>query len=129
MRYRVDDLPGIGAGAFTPVPSTNPIASSFGLVHVTASWGTDANVAPAPPAIPALTARGKSPNTAQSSDVSPDAMLPAGAIPSTANMGPERGAARIGMMRRRLNELPMPALDATRLALPAQSAPPAVGRP
>lgn len=122
IRYRVLDLPTVGTGAFTPIPTTNPVASSHGLVRVEASWGTEMVAAPKPAALPPITAAGTSdPNrSARGEDVTPDAILPAIAVAYVDNMGPECGAAGIGMARRRLCELPVPAVDPTRIPTVAQ---------
>lgn len=128
MRYRVDDLPAKGVGAFTPIPTTNPAASSWGLVAVAGAPGTMPVDAPKPQRtwLPSLTRRG-APDTAQRSDVAPDLAFPAVYVASVANMGPAADLG-LGMYARRLNPLPVPALDPTRVAVPAQSAPRVGGR-
>jgi len=129
MRYRVSDLPPNGVGAFTPIASTTPAASSYGLVEVFGAPGTEAVPAPSPQHIgylPSLTRSGGV-NSAQGSDVAPDVILPAIYVASAQNMGPEADAG-MGMTRRRYNELPVPALDPTRIPQVAQSAPSIGGR-
>lgn len=110
MRYRVNDLPPGCPGAFMPTPSTNAPASSFGLVHVTGSPGTDPVPAPGPNRswLPSLTRRGGV-DSAQGSTVVPDVILPAIYVPWATNMGPSADAG-IGMATRRLNPLPIPAV-------------------
>lgn len=110
MRYRVLDLPSKGAGAFTPLPSTNAQASSWGLVHVHGSPGTEAIPAPAPQRsyLPSQTRQGGI-DSAQGSMVAPDFILPSIYTASAANMGPEHDAG-IGMTARRYNAMPVPAL-------------------
>lgn len=123
IRYRVSDLPTVGTGAFTPLASTNPLASSHGLVRIEAAWGTSAVAAPKPAALPAVTARGIADGnaSARAEDVTPDFILPAIAIPYADNMGPEMDTG-IGMARRRLCEIPVPAVDPTRVPTVAQGA-------
>lgn len=110
MRYRVLDLPVKGAGAFMPVPTTNPRASSWGLVHVNGSPGTEAVPVPAPQRsyLPSQTRSGGV-NSAQGSDVAPDYILPSIYVAGTENMGPAADAG-VGMLARRLNPMPVPAL-------------------
>jgi len=129
VRYRVSDLPPIGVGAFTPIPSTTPAASSYGLVEVLGAPGTMPVYSPSPQTrgyLPSLTRAG-APNSAQDSDCAPDYILPAIYVPSADNMGPTDDAG-IGMARRRLCELPVPALDPTRIPQVAQTHPPIAGR-
>lgn len=129
MRYRVSDLPPNGVGAFTPIASTTPAASSYGLVEVYGAPGTEPVYSPSPQTVgylPSLTRRGGR-NSAQDSDCAPDVILPAIYIPSAQNMGPEADAG-MGMTRRRYNELPVPALDPTRIPQVAQTVPPIGGR-
>ena len=116
VAYRVLDLPPKGAGAFCPSPARNPVASSYGLVHVFGSPGTLPTPAPAPAAIPSLTVQGGV-NSAQGSNVSPDVILPAIYTASARNMGPAADAG-LGMARRRLNELPVRAVDPGRQPVP-----------
>lgn len=128
MRYRVLDLPAQGAGAFMPTPSTNAPASSWGLVHVHGSPGTDPVPAPAPQRtyLPSLTARGGV-DSAQGSMVAPDIILPSVYVAETANMGPSCDTG-LGMRVRRLNPLPIPALSWTRLPQVALNTPRYGGR-
>ena len=132
VRYRVDDLPNTGAAAFTPLPARNHVASSYGLVHVMGAPGTLAVPAPATPAVPSQTATvgavardGR--YSAQGSDVSPDVILPAIYIALADNMGPEDDTG-IGMVRRRLNELPVRAVDPGRKPVPVWMQFPAGGK-
>jgi hypothetical protein len=129
MRYRVSDLPPVGVGAFTPIPSTTPAASSYGLVEVYGAPGTEPVYSPSPQhsrGLPSLT-RQPPPDTAQDSDCAPDYILPSIYIASAANMGPTADAG-FGMARRRYCELPVPAVDPTRLPQVAQKVPPVGGR-
>ena len=129
MRYRVSDLPPVAVGAFTPIPTTTPAASSYGLVEVYGAPGTLPVPSPSPQHVgylPALTRRNP-PDTAQDSDCAPDYILPAIYIPSAQHMGPSADAG-LGMARRRLNELPVPAVDPTRIPEVAQTVPPVGGR-
>lgn len=126
MRYRVNDLPARGLGAFTPIPTTSPAASSQGLLRVTGAPGTDAVPAPDPAALPSLTARGGV-NSAQGSAVTPDVIFPSIYVASADNLGPEHDAG-IGMWRRRFCELPMPALNPGRVPVVAMGSPKVAGR-
>ena len=129
MRYRVSDLPPIGTGAFTPIPTTTPAASSYGLVEIFGAPGTLAVDAPSPQhltGLPSLTRQGGV-NSAQPSDVAPDVILPAIYIPSAKNMGPEADAG-FGMTRRRYCELPVPAVDSQRIPQVAMTVTPIAGR-
>ncbi len=104
-RYRVLDLPVQGAGAFVPQPFTNPIASSWGLVHVFGSPGTWS----VPANNPGDTWR-PTPNRgqlSQPSNVSPDVIRPSIYVASAANMGPNNW---FGMAMRRHTPLPVPAV-------------------
>lgn len=127
IRYRVLDLPPGGAGAFTPLPARNPVASSYGLVHVAGAPGTQPVPSPRPAATPSLTVVGGI-NSAQGSSVAPDWILPAIYVASAANMGPA-GEANIGMARRRRNELPVRAIDPGRQPVPVWQRYPTGGRP
>lgn len=103
MRYRVLDLPAKGTTAFTPQPMTNPIASSWGLVHVFGAPGT----MPIPVHRPFGAHAINAPDV-QGSNRSPDIILPSIYIASAVNMGPAADAG-IGMATRRLAVLPVPA--------------------
>jgi hypothetical protein len=103
MRYRVLDLPPKGTGAFCPVPTTNPVASSYGLVKRTAALG----LLPVP-----IGARGWVPPISldpktQGSHCAPDIILPDQYIAYADNMGPSKDAG-FGMAARRHNPLPVP---------------------
>lgn len=126
MRYRVNDLPARGLGAFTPIPTTSPAASSGGLQRVIGAPGNVAVEAPDPAALPSLTVRGGV-NSAQGSAVSPDVIFPSIYVASADNMGPEADAG-IGMWRRRFCELPMPAINPGRVPVVAMQAPKVAGR-
>lgn len=122
MRYRASDLPPVGLGAFMPIPAITPSQATNGLIVRFGMPGTVAVQAPAPrtQGLPALTAQGHGPNSAQPSDVVPDYILPSIYVASARNMGPSAvPGAGIGMARRRLNELPVPALDPTRIGVNA----------
>lgn len=105
MRYRVDDLPISGTRAFTPLPSTNPVASSYGLVKVTSSLGLEP--VPSPSAAKDLPSPSSDRRT-QPSFVAPDVILRSTYIAHADNMGPCADA-RIGMAMRRNNPIPVPA--------------------
>lgn len=124
MRYRVSDLPKVGLGAFTPIPTTTPAASSQGLVGVLGCPGTQPVDSPRPEAVPSLTVQGGK-NSAQSSAVSPDVIFPSIYVASVANMGP---SSWVGMWRRRFTELPMPARNPGRIPVVAFQAPRVGGR-
>jgi hypothetical protein len=119
IKYRVLDLPVKGAGAFTPLPSTNPVASSYGLVHVSGSPGTTPIPMPKLGWLPDLTSQDSGPNTARGEDVTPYYILPAIYVASAKNMGPQADLG-IGMAIRRRNPLPVPARNPGRMPVPVQ---------
>lgn len=103
MRYRVSDLPTRGTGAFTPIPKRTPMASSYGLVKITAALGLEpVPVTPVP--FDGLGADSKT----QPSNVSPNLILRDTYVAHADNMGPSADAG-IGMSMRRHNPLPVPA--------------------
>lgn len=118
-RYRTSDLPPNGVGAFMPVPAGDVLASSYGLVKIYGSPGTTTTPAPAPQRnyLPSQTAQGGV-NSAQGSNVAPDVMAFSEYHTVADNMGPEADAG-LGMTRRRFNELPMPAINPTRIPVTA----------
>lgn len=112
-----------------PCPARNPVASSYGLVIIDGAPGTDPVPSPRPVATPSLTARPQgSKDSAASSDVVPDWILPAIYIPRADNMGPAADPG-LGMARRRLNELPVRAIDPGRRPVPVFQQYPAGARP
>lgn len=126
LRYRTNDLPAQGVGAFMPIPAAGPVASSYGLVGIAGAPG-DVAVPTGDPldGLPSLTASGGV-NSAQSSAVSPDVFFPSVYIPSARYMGPEADAG-LGMTRRRFAELPVPAVDPTRIPTNAAAQPGRLG--
>lgn len=124
MRYRVDDLPPNGVGAFAPIPTTNPQASSAGRYTgaVYGAWGTAQVAAPDPAALPSLTAQGGV-NSAQGHNVTPNVILPAiGVARVTRGNYPADGTMPtfIGTTTRG-NEIPTPAVDPARIPVPAMT--------
>lgn len=113
VRYKVLDLPPQGARAFTPIMAINPVASSYGLVQIYGSPGTQ-SVPVASPAEEGVPYISQDPKT-QSSNVSPNVILPGVYYTNAKNMGPVADAG-IGMRFRRLTPLPIPAIDALRSA-------------
>lgn len=107
MRYRVNDLPIKGRGAFTPTPTTNPAASSFGLVRVSAALGL-AGV-PSPTATHDLPPTSFDPRT-QPGNCAPDVIFRDTYVAYADNMGPQADAG-IGMAMRRMNPMPVPAVS------------------
>lgn len=118
IKYRVLDLPVKGAGAFTPLPATNPVASSYGLVHVMGAPGTMPVPVPNNNYLPTTTAQGP-PNTASPEDVTPNFIFPAIYVASAKNMGPQADLG-IGMAIRRRNPLPVPAINPGRTPVAVQ---------
>lgn len=116
IRYRVMDLPPGRPAAFTPLAGTNPVASSYGLVHIHGSPGNQPVPSPNPMKIWG-TNISSDPKT-QGSNNSPDVFFPSIYYTTAENMGPDADAG-IGMTRRRLTELPIPAVDAQRSAVAA----------
>ena len=113
-RYRVYDLPIVGAGAFTPLPTRNPIASSWGLVHLTGSPGTMPIPRPKRNSLIPISADPKT----QSTNCSPDVGFPDIYIPYADNMGPSQ---HFGMAARRQTPIPVPAVSWINTALNAMS--------
>ena len=113
IRYRTLDLPPQGTGAFLPLAATNPVASSYGLVEVIGSPGT-MPIKVTPPERTGWPSRSIDPKTMES-NCAPDVILPAIYYTTAKNMGPQADAG-IGMHARRLVPLPVPALDALRVA-------------
>lgn len=120
-RYRVLDLPVLGVGAFTPTASTNPIASSWGLVSTYGSPGGF----PAKVGQPFGAHQHNSPET-DSSNHAPNMILPAIYIAGTRNMGPV--ADGFGMATRRLTPMPIPAMSWIAAAKQAMRGPKIGGR-
>lgn len=109
-KYRVLDLPFVGAGAFTPHFVTNPMASSYGLVKISAAMGL--SPIPVSPTtkecLPPISADRRT----QGSYCAPDVILPDQYIAYADNMGPAADG-KIGMAMRRHNPLPVPAMSWT----------------
>jgi len=120
MRYRVLDLPTVGLGAFTPTSTTNPVASSFGLVKRSGAMGLVPVSTPAPTRTwaPPISFDPKT----QPSNCAPDAILPDQYVAYADNMGPVADAG-VGMAIRRRNPLPVPAVNVIRAATSAMSGP------
>jgi len=114
MRYRVDDLPTVAVGAFTPIPAGTQTAANYGLVDVLGSPGTTPIPGPSPDgSLPTVSAR-SGVNSARPSDVSPDTWFPTLYQASPNNQGPSADLG-LGMWRRRFCELPIPAGNPTHL--------------
>lgn len=116
VRYRVQDTPDRGVGAFSPLPAVNPVASSYGLVHVFGAPGT----LPVPAPYPAATPDPSNDPKTVSSACSPDVMTPAIYIASTRNMQPP-------VPTRIHNDMPVPAIGWQRVPKQALKAPPRLG--
>ena len=124
MRYRVSDLPTVGIGAFMPIPA----ATSIGLGDFTRiGYPGTLPVPTGSPleALPALTAQGHGWNSAQSSDAAPNLQLPSIYYTTANRMGPSR---HFGMARRRLAELPVPAVNPLRIPNVGMRTPNIAGR-
>ena len=114
MRYTVPDLPPSKAGAFMPLPTTDGEPSSYGLVEVWGAPGTLGVEAPNPDgSLPTVSAQ-RGVNSSRPSDLAPDVFFPILYVASTRNQGPEADGG-IGMARRRFCELPVPAVNPTRI--------------
>lgn len=115
MRYQTLDLPPSKAAGFMPIPAATNTAAGWGLVHILGAPGTLEVEAPSPDgSLPTISARAGR-DSARPSDVSPDVAFPSIYVALATNMGPAADAG-IGMWRRRFNELPVPALNPTRVA-------------
>lgn len=115
IRYTVSDLPPSKVAAFTPLPTMDGEGASFGLVSVIGTPGTQPVPAPNPmDDLPSVSGR-KGVNSARPSDVAPaDVFLPILYVAETTNQGPQADGG-LGMWRRRFCELPIPALNPTRI--------------
>jgi hypothetical protein len=112
-----------------PSPARNPVASSYGLVIVEGAPGTVPVPSPRPTATPSQTARPQgTKDSAAGSDVAPDFILPAVYTASARHMGPADDVG-LGMARRRLNELPVRAVDPGRRPVAVWQQFPAGARP
>jgi hypothetical protein len=120
ISYRVLDVPPGGAGAFCPIPARNPIASSYGLTKITAMMGLVPIPSPKPAFPATLTGTRGGDHSANNSDRAPDFILRSQYVAYADNMGPAApaGAAHVGMARRRMNELPVRAVDPGRRPIP-----------
>jgi hypothetical protein len=114
IRYRVLDLPVQGVGAFTPLPSTNPVASSWGLVKLSGSPGTMPIPRPKRNSLIPISADPKT----QSTNCAPDVGFPDIYIPYADNMGPSQ---HFGMAARRQTPIPVPAVSWINAAMNAMS--------
>lgn len=110
IHYKVLDLPPLGASAFTPIPFTNSIASSWGLVKEYGAPGTLPIPRPRAAAIPPISAIRET----QGTYVAPTVGLPDIYIPYADNMGP---AQHVNMAGRRLTPIPVPAVSWINTAL------------
>ena len=132
ISYRVLDVPPKGAGAFCPIPARVYLASSAGLAKVSAQMGLVPIPCPHPAWGPTLTGvRRPGDQSANDSDRAPDFILDDGYVAYADNMGPAApaGAAHIGMAARRLNPLPIRAVDPGRRPVPVAMQFPAGARP
>jgi hypothetical protein len=111
-----------------PVPAGDALALGYGGVQIFGSPGTTPTPAPAPQRdwLPTLTKTGGK-DSAQSSMVAPDVMLFSEYHTTAVNQGPSADQG-IGMTRRRANELPMPAVDPTRIPVVGMYVPRLGGR-
>ena len=114
MRYRVSDLPVRGVGAFMPLPTLGPAASSYGLVKRTGAPGNNPVPSPRPGFLPSLTKQGGVNSAQPGLAGSPDVFLPSVYVAYADNMGPSADAG-LGMAARRANFIPMPTSTANRL--------------
>lgn len=111
FRYRVLDLPVVGAGAYLPTAAINPVASSYGLVHVYGAPGTLPVPVSKPESVWAPPTSAD--KMTQPSWCAPDVILPSIYIASAENMGPSQ---HFGMAMRRHTPLPVPAVTWISLA-------------
>lgn len=119
IRYRADNLPARGVGAFAPIPAISPNASSWGLVDTHGFPGNLPIDCPDPDeSLPSLTAQPHGVNTARPSDVTPDYILPVIYFTRIFRaFGPGGTTIGLGMTARRFNEMPVPAGDWTRIPI------------
>ena len=117
-RYKVDNPPMRGMGAFAPPApgQATAAASSWGLVHVAGAPGNMNMPSPKPGGVPDVS---MDPRTSPS-NVAPDVWHPAVYVTDADNMHPP-------VPVRPMNVLPYPATDYTRVARTALHAPPRLG--
>lgn len=115
-RYKAENLPIRGVGAFAPTQSLNPSASSYGLVHVAGAPGSLAVAVEPPSALPVVSVN---PKTAPS-NCAPNVIFPSVYVASVANMGPQ-------VPIRPANVMPAPATDFVRVARTDLRPPPRLG--
>lgn len=116
IRYRVDDVPARGVGAFSPTTPQTPRASSWGLARVIGAPGTLAVHSPAPSALPPVS---MDPRT-QGHNVSPDVIRPALYVALADNLhGP--------VQTRHHNNIPAPSIGWWRVPLVAFRRPSRIG--
>lgn len=115
-RYKADNLPPRGVGAFAPTMGVDPVASSYGLVEVAGAPGNMPVFSPQPGAVPVCSAN----QLTSPSNVAPDLILPAVYVTTPANMhGP--------VPHRPVNLMPAPAIDYRRVPRNALRPPPRLG--
>lgn len=133
--YVVPDLPTRGAEAFTPAPPPTVTAfgvSSWGLVQVTGAPGSLVMPSPNPPTTnnvhPSADPRTQPGNVGPGEVTRAPLPMPAQAwkpsiyAAGTMNMGPQQGG--LGIAVRHHEDMPVPALKITSVALPVQRTPP-----
>lgn len=124
MRYSVEGLPPANVGAFMPLPTTSPTASSHGLVRIEGHPGDMVVPAPRPGAIPhnAMTA------TTQGSWVGPAYIKPSIYV---VRQAPDAGGHTQEHFPGQLlsdHELPAPAANVQKPARPVQKGPVFLGQ-
>jgi hypothetical protein len=119
IAYRVEGVPPKALAACTPIPAQNPVASSWGLVHVAGSPGTT-RVAAGPTQSVGKGDRGWLPGKAKPGANSPDYILPALYVAApTPNRGQEYGTPGP-------NDIPVPAISSHSPYAPLSASAPGV---
>jgi hypothetical protein len=117
IRYRTEGVPDGAAAACSPIPTTNPIASSWGLVHTVGSPSTTRIASPDPQSVGGD--RGNLTRQAKPGQNSPDYMLP-----SIYYTAPTPQV----VSRSSNNELPIPAVGTHQPYAPASATAPGKAR-
>jgi len=97
-----------------PIPTRDGEPATYGLVEVIGAPGTLGVEAPNPDgSLPTVSSQ-RGVNSSRPSDLAPDVFFPILYVASANNQGPAADGG-IGMWRRRHNELPIPAVNPTRI--------------
>ena len=124
-RYRTEGVPARAAAALTPLPSTNPIASSWGLVHTVGAPSTLRVPSPRPQSTRGFGALGVPGNGGgyTEDDPQPSAHAPDYILPSLYWTEPTPQMT----VHASNNEIPIPAVSSSQPYAPASASAPGAG--